>query len=113
MRQLLVSLLILWLAARATAPRPRPAALRRVGGGDGGRFLVARPQAVRRAAVTADERDAEIRERYARAIAVWDVREGRDRLGFLPYERTRFNAFVKGGCTIEGAVAVMLEDQRG
>ena len=61
--------------------------------------------------MTPDERDRDIRERYALAIVAHDAHEGRDRTGFTIYERRKFMAWVKGGCSVDGAIAVLLEDQ--
>lgn len=63
--------------------------------------------------MTPDGRKDPIAARYAVAIRFWDVAEGRDRNGMTPYERTRFEAWRKGGCSIEGAIHLMLENQRG
>jgi hypothetical protein len=61
--------------------------------------------------MTPEERDREIAHRYARAIVVHDVHEGRDHHGMTIDERRRFSAWQKAGCSVDGAIAVLLEDQ--
>lgn len=56
-------------------------------------------------------RAEEIHERYAVAIPAFDVAEGRDFGGCLPYERLRFNAWVKCGGDHLAALNMILDDE--
>lgn len=52
----------------------------------------------------------DIDHRYARAIAVWDVHEGRDRNGFLPEERRRYEYWRKAGGNLWVAYDLLEEE---
>ena len=61
--------------------------------------------------MTPNERDAEIRERYARALHSWNATHpGTDVGGLLPEQRRRYGAMLKTGLDI-GTAIVLIETE--
>jgi hypothetical protein len=97
-----------WLAARSAGRRARldDRLHRRLPGHGGGVVAGVAPPGCPRVTVDSDDID----HRYAAAIACWDIQTGRDRHGMTIYERRKLMAWRKAGCSVDDAIAVLLED---